>query len=387
MCVSDLIEALSNTSSHAECAKIMQRVDNLRLCAGLLHEDAYASENDANRKAESKASRQRCRIFMTALMVHAKPDMMLCEQDGQDEAHARQRELAEELASDAGSVVKAVGSGEEEEGGRAGACNPGLLLAFERFARTFERWKSGDLADMAEMLRQSYRNVRAMAVEYSADETISKHAAAECEHILACARKLGIEVDGWEVDEASEEAGEGGEAGVSEPPAAAAPSGPSQKAFYSSVEATVRKAFWDGLDARLQAGDTSQLEAMLDELRDALNQLTPSRTDLHEAASRAIDSRLVGQMVRNQAFGADEFQSLTAFVKDRLLMLGAPADDARVNEWHAAFTQKCASGEPYRALLPDLFDFAHQRIEVIHRSAAALRGEGVSHGDGVSNGE
>ena len=41
-------------------------------------------------------------------------------------------------------------------------------------------------------------------------------------------------------------------------------------------------------------------------------------------------------------------------------MRGAPADDARVNEWHAALTQKCAGGEPYTAC--GLFDAEAERL-------------------------
>lgn len=76
--------------------------------------------------------------------------------------------------------------------------------------------------------------------------------------------------------------------------------------------------------------DLDWLRRLCVELKERINALTPSRSDLHHALEASFDVDLIVQMVRHRAFDRAEFSKATGVILERLSMLCAPVQDQAV---------------------------------------------------------
>ena len=105
-------------------------------------------------------------------------------------------------------------------------------------------------------------------------------------------------------------------------------------AMYEMIASTVQKE-------SLSEADADWLAALLSELRDRLNALTPHRADFHAELEAALDVPLARQMLLHGAADQDDANGLVEVVYRRLRMLCAPVQDADVDDLRTT-----ALGEP-----------------------------------------
>ena len=95
------------------------------------------------------------------------------------------------------------------------------------------------------------------------------------------------------------------------------------KAMHTMLEETFAKP-------QLEATDFDWLERLLNELRDRINGLTPNNNRYQEEFTVAFDVDLIMQMLRHDAFDAEEKEKYCTMIFTRLLSLCAPAHDEQV---------------------------------------------------------
>lgn len=142
------------------------------------------------------------------------------------------------------------------------------------------------------------------------------------------------------------------------------PTNKATPAFEQSVDAVVKKAFWDAFVARLDKKHTDQLALLLNEVKHKLNALTPSRTDMHQTIDRAIDTSLIVQMVQHDCLDANHFLKVTSFVIEHIQATQAPAHTTATQEWYGKWRSRFLSGElTFARLCAQFLARAHEDID------------------------
>ena len=135
-------------------------------------------------------------------------------------------------------------------------------------------------------------------------------------------------------------------------------------AFEQSVDAVVKKAFWDAFVARLDEKHTDQLTLLLNEVKHKLNALTPSRTDIHQTIDRTIDTSLIVQMVQHDCLDANHFLKVTSFIVEHIQATQAPAHTSATQDWYDQWHRRFLSGElSFARLCAQFLARAHEDID------------------------
>lgn len=101
------------------------------------------------------------------------------------------------------------------------------------------------------------------------------------------------------------------------------------------IESTLKHAFENLLSDtfsknNLTENDIDWIVRLCKELKERINNLTPSRIDLHNELDKSFDIDLLKQMLLNDAFDDNDLISLTHTIEHKLLSLCAPAQDENI---------------------------------------------------------
>jgi hypothetical protein len=86
------------------------------------------------------------------------------------------------------------------------------------------------------------------------------------------------------------------------------------------------KAFTERVKQAIETKENDYIVTLIGELMERLNNLTPSRKDLHNNLRSAVDLVLIKQMLDNNAFDAAEFYKVITALLERAENIQAPAD-------------------------------------------------------------
>ena len=116
------------------------------------------------------------------------------------------------------------------------------------------------------------------------------------------------------------------------------------------IDTCMRKAMDELLeDTMSQKMDASQVEwiiRLLEETINRLNNLTPSRKDLHSELKGRVDLDLISQMMIHEAIEENDVTFLVNTFYDRIQMLCAPSQDSSIEkEKKICLEQKSISGK------------------------------------------
>ena len=103
-------------------------------------------------------------------------------------------------------------------------------------------------------------------------------------------------------------------------------------ALETQIRTTMRCAFKDMIDSvcqkpQLEEDDVEWIVTLCNELKFRLNNLTPSRTDLHARLDAAFDCDLLKQMLTHSAVEDHDIRMMVCTVFERIEMLCAPVQD------------------------------------------------------------
>ena len=101
----------------------------------------------------------------------------------------------------------------------------------------------------------------------------------------------------------------------------------------------------------LNSEDVDWILRLCEELKIRLNNLIPSRKDLHRDLNAALDSQLLKQMLEHAAFDKGDFQNMVNVIFSRLKMLCAPVQDRYVHEQHEKILQQDSFGQAVSILI------------------------------------
>jgi hypothetical protein len=138
---------------------------------------------------------------------------------------------------------------------------------------------------------------------------------------------------------------------------------------------TMFKAMRDILKERVNATskldkkDVDWLVSLCKELKSRINDLTPSRGDLHVELDKAVDVELIQQMLLNDAFDKDEARKMVDFIFERLKLLCAPSEDAKIAQLHINVLTCTDFGEQISSLIIE----SNMIIDTIERMVETLK--------------
>lgn len=105
------------------------------------------------------------------------------------------------------------------------------------------------------------------------------------------------------------------------------------------------------VNSKLDEKDVDWLVSLCTELKIRMNNLTPSRRDLHIELENAIDVKLIRQMLLHDAFDKEEARKIVDFIFERLKLLCAPSEDAKVAQLHTIVLTCTDFGEQVSSLI------------------------------------
>lgn len=92
------------------------------------------------------------------------------------------------------------------------------------------------------------------------------------------------------------------------------------------IRQTFENAFIETIKKAIQNKNVVYIVQLLEEINKRLNNLVPSRKDLHESLEKEVDLELIRQELEHDAFGATEFYQVMNAYLCRIEMFQATAD-------------------------------------------------------------
>lgn len=134
----------------------------------------------------------------------------------------------------------------------------------------------------------------------------------------------------------------------------------SDEFFYilDEMEMQIRAAFLKAMSDLLQRSasemkneDIEWFLTLCEELKSRINDLTPSRHDLHSELDSSIDIVLLRQMLTNSAFEKRDAEQLVNIIFGRLKSLCAPVQDNKVQLVHVEILNMDNLGQQISTLI------------------------------------
>lgn len=120
-----------------------------------------------------------------------------------------------------------------------------------------------------------------------------------------------------------------------------------RQTFMKAMQDLLNKSMCDKLSDR----DIEWLVELCNELKYRINNLTPSRKDLHIQLNYSIDTELIKQMLSNNAFDDNDINHIVNCIFERLKMLCAPSQDNEVAALHIRISNIKNFGEKISCLI------------------------------------
>lgn len=125
-------------------------------------------------------------------------------------------------------------------------------------------------------------------------------------------------------------------------------------ALSRQIESTMQRAFESLLEDtfskdHLTKDDIDWIIRLCKELKKRINDLTPSRMDLHNDFDKSFDIDLIQQMLTNDAFDESDLLSFAQTLEQKLLSLCAPAHDEKIKTFFEQF--RCGKNKSIKDVL------------------------------------
>ena len=128
-----------------------------------------------------------------------------------------------------------------------------------------------------------------------------------------------------------------------------------EKQLENQIKQTFMKAMQDliskSVSDKLTDRDIEWLVSLCEELKDRINNLTPSRRDLHIQLNDSIDTDLIKQMLLNDAFDDNDVNHIVNCIFERLKMLCAPSQDKEISALQLKISNMKNFGEKISCLI------------------------------------
>lgn len=143
--------------------------------------------------------------------------------------------------------------------------------------------------------------------------------------------------------------------------------GKGQESLEYRIQMNMKKAFKDLIVDTFSKHSLSQKEiewavSLCKELKEKINKLTPSRTDLHTELDSSFDVTLVEQMLTHNAFEMQDLTPIISILKTRIMSLCAPVQDEHVAKTFDKISKSANMGECIGLIVFDL----NEIIDVTH---------------------
>ena len=143
----------------------------------------------------------------------------------------------------------------------------------------------------------------------------------------------------------------------------------STNAIGDAITETMRMAFWDKMEDDIKKKDYDTVIAVLEEIRDGICELVPSREDLHETMYEAIDIDLIKQMLQHDALDNSYIFNLIQFIITKLKNFDSLEDEPMYEIWREQVNRRLTDNEtPLYIILPRFLREAFHRIAKIDYS-------------------
>lgn len=143
----------------------------------------------------------------------------------------------------------------------------------------------------------------------------------------------------------------------------------STNAIGDSITETMRMAFWDKMEDDIKNKEYDSVIAVLEEIRDGICDLVPSREDLHQSMYEAIDIDLIKQMLQHNALDNSYIFNLIQFIVTKLKSFDSLEDEPMYEIWREQVNRRLIDNEtPLYIILPRFLRESFHRIAKIDYS-------------------
>lgn len=143
--------------------------------------------------------------------------------------------------------------------------------------------------------------------------------------------------------------------------------------IFDDIEKTVRKAFWDVFEENLNEQKYEQIKMLLDDIKEILFNLIPSRTDLHNEINENVDSELIYTMIQNNAINYEQIVCIMLFIIKYLEMLQEPSQDEDTRLFKQNLIDRCSNEEELSKILRYFFSVTLSKLERIKTVTDQIR--------------
>ena len=139
-----------------------------------------------------------------------------------------------------------------------------------------------------------------------------------------------------------------------------------EQTLESSIRQNMYLAFWDKLEEEMKNKNYETLLSILEEIRERVCDLVPSRGDLHETMYENIDIDLIKQMLSHDAMNDEYIYNIVQFIITQLKNFDCIEDDPYYEIWRMQINKHLTNPETAKYIsLPRFFRECFFRIEKI----------------------
>lgn len=136
----------------------------------------------------------------------------------------------------------------------------------------------------------------------------------------------------------------------------------------------LKLVFWDKLQDELKEQNFEGLLAILNEIKERICQLIPSRKDLHKNVEDNIDTKLIEQMLKYNALDDSYIFNVVQFIVTQLKELDSLRDEPFYEIWREQINKKLTSDDPrIHVILPIFLRETIHRIDKIAFEISAFK--------------
>jgi len=135
-----------------------------------------------------------------------------------------------------------------------------------------------------------------------------------------------------------------------------------------------QKAYMDVLIEQLstEPRNYTMFYKCVDEIRERLKQLTPSRQDIQTELNDCVDTSFIKQMIDNNAYTLEEFHKLVFYIIYRIEIIQAPSEDEDTNQWKDMISQTITTPYEFPQFSANFLLKCFEKIENIENAIITI---------------
>lgn len=231
-----------------------------------------------------------------------------------------------------------------------------FLYYIPTFVSYFNRWKEQDLHKLIVPMIQEVHRLEGTKTKYLEENSDDAHEIVEhLEKLQVKLKRQMLTLTGKDPDVL-----------VADPDFARLPT--MEESFVETFHNTFWRQFYDNTRNK----DYTQVPLFIEDIKEMIKKLVPSRADIHETMNTQLDTTLITQMIEAQAMdGTTIFRQMT-YIITLVRQLQAAVDDNDTEMFFGLLEDMFKKGFAYEEILTFFFSTVFRKLEKIKHQLSQL---------------